>query len=234
MYRALSSLLFVKMLMLALPTAADRPDDEPIDIEADRGRYDGAVGATHLSGNIRIARGKLEVRADEGYAHQGVDRSYERIELEGSPATWRGIDEEGEEIRGQARRIVLELPGNEISMIDEVRIERIDLAVTADSGRAFQIDGLYERVELDGKPATWQITTADGERVEGRSERIVYHLIDKQVVMIGNARVHEPRGSFSGQRLLYDIQTEATEGEGRIHMVIEPEARSEKPGEGLE
>jgi lipopolysaccharide export system protein LptA len=214
-------------LILTLPTAADQSNDEPIDIQADRGRYDAALGATHLSGNIRISHGETVVHADDGHAHQGPGRSYERIELEGARLPGSGIDEEGHEIHGQARRVVLELPSNRLSMIDEVRIERADLVVTADSGRAFQADNRYERVELDGSPSSWEMTLETGERVEGQSERIIYHLVDQQVIMIGNARVTEPRGSFSGQRLLYDLQSQATEGEGGIHMIIEPEARDE-------
>ncbi len=216
-------------LILTLPTAADQPDDEPIDIQADQGRYDGAEGATQLSGNIRITRGQTVVHADEGHARQGADRSYERIELEGNPATWRSVDTEGIEIRGQARRVVLELPDNRVSMMQAVRIERGDLVVNAESGTAFHVDGRYHRVELDGAPANWRMTTDEGDRIEGESNRIIYHLVDQQVIMIGNSRVREPRGSFSGQRLLYNLQTQATEGEGGIHMVIEPEARDEMP-----
>jgi lipopolysaccharide export system protein LptA len=234
MYRALSSLLFATALTATLPIAAELPGDEPIDIRADSGRFDGSQGATRLSGDIRIARGEMLVHADEGYAFQGRDRSYERFELEGDPATWRAIDEEGEEIRGQAGRIVFEVADNRIVLSDDVRIERGELVVEADTGQALQADGRYERIELDGNPARWSTVTEEGRRVEGESDRIVHDLLTEQVVMVGNARVREPRGSFSGQRLLYDLRTQATEGEGGIHMIIDPEAIEESANNQIE
>ncbi len=210
-----------------LPIAAESPADEPIDIRADSGRFDGGEGATRLSGNIRIMRGEMAVSADEGYAFQGGDRGYERFELEGDPATWRAIDEEGEEIRGQAGRIVFEVSNNRVALSEGVRIERGELVVQADAGQALQAEGRYERIELDGKPARWFMVTEQGQRVEGESDRFIHDILAGQVIMVGNARVREPRGSFSGQRLLYDLRTQATEGEGGIHMIIDPEAIDE-------
>ncbi len=213
--------------MTSLPIAAESPGEEPIEIRADSGRFDGSQGATRLSGNIRIARGEMEVCADEGYAFQGSDRSYERFELEGDPATWRAIDEEGEEVRGRAGRIVFEVASNRVVLSDGVRIERDELVVEADTGQALQADGRYERIELDGSPARWHTVTDEGRRVEGQSDRVSHDLLNERVTMDGNAHVREPRGSFSGQRLVYDLRTQSTEGEGGIHMIIDPEAIDE-------
>ncbi len=232
MYRALSSLLFAIALTATTLIAAESPGDEPIDIRADSGRFDGGQGATRLSGNVLIARGETEVSADEGFAFQGDDRSYERFELEGDPATWRAVDEEGVEIHGQAGRIVYEVANNRATLSGGVRIERGELVVQADSGQALQAEGRYERIELDGTPARWSTVTEEGRRVEGESDRIIHDLLAEQVVMVGNARVREPRGSFSGQRLLYDLRTQATEGEGGIHMIIDPEAIDERANDG--
>ncbi len=217
-----------------MPIAADSPGDEPIDIRADSGRFDGSQGATRLSGNILITRGEMEVRADEGHAFQGQDRSYERFELEGNPATWRALDEEGEEIRGQAGRIEFQVTDNRIVLSDGVRIERGELVVEADTGQAVQVGERYERIELDGSPARWSTVTEQARRVEGESDRIIHRLLAEQVVMEGNARVREPRGSFSGQRLLYDLRTQATEGEGGIHMIIDPELVDEPVNDEIE
>lgn len=218
-------------MTLTLPIAAESPGEDPIDIRADSGRYDGTRGATFLSGNIRIARADIEVNADEGHAFQGAERGYERIELEGSPATWRAVDEEGEEIRGQAGRIVFDVPTNHLTLHDSVLIERGELIVRADSGEALQADGRYQRIELDGSPARWSVTTDQGQRVEGESDHFIHDLIEEQLTMLGNARVREPRGSFSGQRLLYDLRTQATEGDGGIHMIIDPDAIDERAGD---
>lgn len=213
-------------------SAAETAGEPSIDIRAESGDFDGNRGAMRLSGDIRIQRGEVVVRADEGYAYQGDERRYERFELEGAPATWRALDEEGEEVRGQATRILFSVPDNRIVLTGDVRMERGDLVVRADRGQAIQAGERYERVELDGSPASWTVTTADGQRVDGQSDRLIHDLVRQQVIMAGNAQVREPRGSFSGQRLVYDLRTQATEGEGGIHMIIDPELVEEASTSG--
>lgn len=110
---------------------------------------------------------------------------------------------------------------------ENVRITRGELIVHADEGFVYQPDGRMERVELIGAPATWHMTHEDGQETEGESERIVYTVNDNRVTMIGNARVRDARGSFSGDRLVYDLDNQNTEGQGGIHMIIEPEARED-------
>lgn len=113
---------------------------------------------------------------------------------------------------------------------NNVRIARGDLVVHAEEGFAFQTEGRLERVELNGNPARWQLRHQDGSEAEGEADQIIYSAGSNSVTMIGNARARDPRGSFSGQRLVYDIDTQAAEGDGGVRMILEPEVRADPEG----
>lgn len=113
---------------------------------------------------------------------------------------------------------------------DRVRIAHGSLVVHADEAFAYQSANRMQRIELNGAPATWRMTNEDGQVTEGQSEQIIYDVLENRVTMIGNASVQDPRGSFTGQRLIYDLDNQRTEGEGGIHFTIEPDVRENGPG----
>lgn len=162
MYKAKSGpmILSAALLGLTMTTATAQQDRNlPVNVSAESGQYDADRGATHLSENVHISRGELDVHADEGYAYS-TDGRYERVELFGSPARWTNVSEEGEETRGEA-------------------------------------------------------------------DELVYELAENRVVMIGNARIQDSRGAFSGNRVIYDLDNERLEGDGGVNLTIEPETRRE-------
>lgn len=155
------SLLLLAFLATGTATGAEEIRDLPIEVDAQSGHYDAERGATHLQGDVRIVRGALVVRADEGFLYQDDDR--------------------------------------------------------------------MRRVELTGNPANWIMTHEDGRQTEGWSQQITYSVAGNRVTMTGEARVEDERGSFSGDRLVYDIDSQHTEGEGGIRMILEPEAAENRP-----
>ena len=120
---------------------------------------------------------------------------------------------------------VQELRGN-------VRIAQGELVVEADEGRAFNIDGVWQRVELFGDPTTWQMAMEDGTLTTGRSQQIIYDLTNDQITMIGEARIEDAQGSFTGATLTYNLVSERIEGTGGVELIIEPgERRSRRTPE---
>lgn len=111
---------------------------------------------------------------------------------------------------------------NAYKLFGNVRITHGQLTVTADEGFAYQTAGEDERVELFGQPTQWTMTMEDGSQATGQSDQIVYNLSQNIITMIGNARVQDNRGTFTGARLTYNLETEKTEGEGGVQVVIEP------------
>lgn len=110
---------------------------------------------------------------------------------------------------------------------ENVRITRGSMEITAEEGYGYRGDNGWRRVELFGSPVEWQTTTEDGGETSGHADEVVYDLGSRTITLIGNAYIEERRGSFSGERLVYNIDSQATEGEGGIRMEIEAEAMEE-------
>lgn len=119
---------------------------------------------------------------------------------------------------------------------DNVRITRGKMEVTADEGFAYRGENGYERVELFGAPVRWRTVTEEGGETTGRSNQVIYDLLERTVTLVGEAHIEEPRGTYSGERLIYNLETERVRGEGGVRLSIEPEVvdgESEQPEEEL-
>lgn len=115
-----------------------------------------------------------------------------------------------------------------------VRITRGEMLVTADEGFAYSGGNGYERVELFGAPVRWRTVTEEGGETTGRADQVIYNLLDRTVTLVGEAYIEEPRGTFSGDELVYNLDTQATEGRGSIQMTIQPEAIEERDDDEAE
>lgn len=114
---------------------------------------------------------------------------------------------------------------------ENVRITRGSMEITADEGYGYRGENGWSRVELVGSPVEWEAITDEGGETTGRADEVVYDLTSRTITLIGNAYIEERRGNFSGERLVYDIESQATEGEGGVRMEIEAEVVDE-PGDG--
>ena len=110
---------------------------------------------------------------------------------------------------------------------DNVSIQRGAMQVNADKGVAHQIDGRIALIELFGNPTTWRDRLDDGSIVDGRANRIEYDLIENVVTLTGDAHLEHEGGQFTGNQLIYDLDTESLAGrssEGnQVRVVIEGE-----------
>jgi len=111
------------------------------------------------------------------------------------------------------------------TLMGNVRIVQGELDVRADEGRAYRTDQGLQRVELFGNPTTWRMRMEDGSIATGRSQQIVYDLIENQITMIGDARIEDTQGSFTGATLTYNLGSERIEGTGGVELIIEPGER---------
>jgi len=97
---------------------------------------------------------------------------------------------------------------------DNVTIQRGAMLVNADEGVVHQADGRITLVELFGSPTTWRDRLDDGSIVEGRAERIEFEVVENVVTLTGNARLRHEQGEFTGDQLVYDLDTESLSGRG--------------------
>lgn len=97
---------------------------------------------------------------------------------------------------------------------DNVRIQRGAMEVRADEGVVHQTDGRYTLIELFGSPTTWRDRLDDGSIVEGRAGQIRYDVTENVVTLTGDARLKHEQGEFTGDELIYDLDTESLAGRG--------------------
>jgi len=113
-----------------------------------------------------------------------------------------------------------------------VRITRGEMEVTADEGFAYRGDNGYERIELFGEPVRWRTLNEENRETTGHADQVIYSLIERTVTLVGDAYIEDPRGTYSGQRLVYSLDTEGVRGEGGVRLSIEPEViENDQPDE---
>lgn len=132
--------------------------EPPIIIDSDTNQYDLRSGVTRFSDNVTIQRGAMLVDADEGVVHQ-ADGRITRVELFGSPTTWRDRLDDGSIVEGKADQIEFQVIENVVTLSGNARIRHeqgeftgsqlvYDLDTESLSGRGS--DGNQARVILEG------------------------------------------------------------------------------------
>ena len=156
--RRLSRLLGAASLLLAcaLPLHAERADrDKPLNVEADRGRYDDLKQLGTFSGNVVVTKGTIVLRAalievrqtPDGWQH-GVASA-----APGQLATFRqkrdGVDETME---GEAERIEYDSKTDTVRFVNRALLRRLRGGVLADetAGSLITYDNLAEVFSVSG------------------------------------------------------------------------------------
>lgn len=118
---------------------------------------------------------------------------------------------------------------------DNVTIQRGAMLVHADEGVVHQAEGRMTLVELFGSPTTWRDRLDDGSIVEGQAERIQFNVIENVVTLTGNARLRHEQGEFTGNQLIYDLDTESLAGSGsdgnQARVVLEGDSMRRRASE---
>jgi lipopolysaccharide export system protein LptA len=86
--------------------------------------------------------------------------------------------------------------------------------------------GEIARVVLSGGPARLNQELDDGSPMSAVAEKVDYNPNTEMVVFTGNVTIKQPRGSLSGERVVYNMAsgqvTSGGEGAGRVRMRILP------------
>lgn len=115
---------------------------------------------------------------------------------------------------------------------DDVSIQRGSMKVSADEGVVRQAEGEIVSIELSGSPTTWEDRLEDGSLVQGEARRIHFDVQKNVITLTDGARIRHEQGEFTGDELIYDLDTENLVGRGsadnRARVIIEPEAMRRK------
>ena len=126
------------------------------------------------------------------------------------------------------------LEGNGIiTMSGGVIVQQGSLDIRSQTGVITMKNDEITRVVFTGAPVTLKQQMEDGGLMTATANRIDYDLVNEIVTFIGNYTIKSPRGSNSGQKLVYNLRTGNMESGGdgtRVKTVIQPRSAAAKPG----
>ena len=128
------------------------------------------------------------------------------------------------------------LEGNgTITMSGGVIVQQGSLDIRSQTGVVTMKNNDITRVVFTGSPVTLKQQMEDGGMMNATANRIDYDLVNEIVTFTGNYTVKTPKGSNSGQKLVYNLRTGNMESGGdgtRVKTVIQPKsAGARKPGD---
>lgn len=107
-----------------------------------------------------------------------------------------------------------------------VTIVQGTLNVAADQAVITTSGGDISRAVLTGRPAKLKQQLDDGTPMNASANQVDYNLRTEVVVFSGNVSIQQPRGSLSGERVVYNMKTgevnSGGQGNGRVKMRILP------------
>ena len=120
------------------------------------------------------------------------------------------------------------LEGNgTITMSGGVIVQQGSLDIRSQTGVVTMKNNDITRVVFTGSPVTLKQQMEDGGMMNATANRIDYDLVNEIVTFTGNYTVKTPKGSNSGQKLVYNLRTGNMESGGdgtRVKTVIQPRA----------
>ena len=117
-----------------------------------------------------------------------------------------------------------------------VIIQQGTLDIRSNRAELHSSNGDLSRAVLTGSPVVLKQQMDDGTPMTARASKVDYNLQTEIVVFSGNVSIQQPRGTMSGERVVYNLRTgqvnSGGEGNGRVRMRILPKASQGATGQG--
>jgi len=111
-------------------------------------------------------------------------------------------------------------------MTGNVQINQGSLDINAAKATVFRAGGDISRALLSGSPVVLKQQMDDGTPMTAHASNVDYNLSTDVVIFTGDVMIQQPRGTMSGQRVVYNLKTGSVdsggEGNGRVKMRIMP------------
>lgn len=111
-------------------------------------------------------------------------------------------------------------------MTGNVQINQGSLDISAAKATVFRSGGDISRALLSGSPVVLKQQMDDGTPMTAHASNVDYNLSTDVVIFTGDVLIQQPRGTMSGQRVVYNLKTGSVdsggEGNGRVKMRIMP------------
>ena len=108
-----------------------------------------------------------------------------------------------------------------------VTLKQGSLEIAAQRAELTQRDGDPSKAVFTGSPVKLRQQQDDGTWMDATANRIEYDMSTETITLIGNYTVKSPRGSNSGQRMVYNTKTGNMQSGGdgtRVKTVIQPKS----------
>jgi len=115
------ALALLALLTWAPLWALDADRDQPIEVEADSLEVREQENISIYQGNVKLKQGSLEISSDRLVIHFNDNGDLVLMEMTGNPARLRQLDNEQQEMRGQARQINYLESESLLELIEEAR-----------------------------------------------------------------------------------------------------------------
>ncbi|MEO6104033.1 MAG: lipopolysaccharide transport periplasmic protein LptA [Pseudoxanthomonas sp.] len=107
------------------------------------------------------------------------------------------------------------------------------LAITAGRAELSQRNGDPSQAIFTGKPVKLRQQLDDGSWMDAVADRMEYDMTSEVITFLGNYTVKSPKGSNSGQKMVYNTKTSNMQAGGdgsRVNTIIYPKsAQGQKP-----
>jgi lipopolysaccharide export system protein LptA len=116
-----------------------------------------------------------------------------------------------------------------------VTLKQGTLDITAQRAELTQRNGDPSKAVFTGSPVKLRQQQDDGTWMDATANRIEYDMSSEIITLIGNYTVKSPRGSNSGQRMVYNTRTGNIKSGGdgtRVRTVIQPKSAGAAPKDG--
>ncbi len=116
-----------------------------------------------------------------------------------------------------------------------VTLKQGTLDIAAQRAELTQRNGDPSKAVFTGSPVKLRQQQDDGTWMDATANRIEYDMSSEIITLIGNYTVKSPRGSNSGQRMVYNTRTGNIKSGGdgtRVRTVIQPKSTGAAPKDG--
>ena len=123
------------LLLLLLPCqlwALSTDRDKPIEVEADELEVREQEGISIYQGNVKLVQGSLEINADRVVIHFNEANELTLMEMTGTPATLRQLNDNQQEMWGEAKQIDYTQSKSLLELRDSARLSQAGDIIESD------------------------------------------------------------------------------------------------------
>ncbi len=147
---------------------------------------------------------------------------------------WAAASDRQQPLEVESDRKHTDYPAGQAVYEGKVVIRQGRMLTHADKATLTLRDGQLQRLQLEGKPVTYQDVDEQGLPLSGQALNMDYQVNAKQgdtLTLSGQAKIERNKDSLSSERIVYNLKTEVMDagaGKGdRVRMILQPRQKED-------